>query len=198
VSKALVGLIAAPRSPAVRPGEVGPAATPEPPDGANRASTVAGATVLIAEVASRSIVRVAEASDCANPSIVGASAVVAGVRVLVAGAGARPAGVAPFVAERSLAATALLTGAAAAVVAGARACATGVAALVTGAGSFGPAAPLVVELGGRSCPSAAALVTAVAALVTGAMAWATARAAFGVGTPTADGRAVPDTGAVGF
>jgi hypothetical protein len=62
VLKALVGLIAAPRGPAVRPGEVGLAAMPEPPAGAKRASTAGGPTVLITEVASRSIVRAAEAS----------------------------------------------------------------------------------------------------------------------------------------
>jgi hypothetical protein len=199
VLKALVGLIAVPRRPATRGGEVRPAVVPELlPAGGNRASTVGGPTVLATAVASCSIVRVAEASVCARPLIVGASAVVSGASAVVAEPVARPAGGALFVAERRVGETALLAGAAV-VVTRAIACATGVAAPVTGAGGVAPAAPFVVEVGVLSCTGAAALVTRAAAFVRGAVARITGVLVFAADAAASSaGARVPGAGAVAF
>jgi hypothetical protein len=199
VLKALVGLVAPPPRPAARAGEGRLVVVPELLSaGSNRASTVGAPAVLATDVASCSIVRVAEASVCASPLIVGASAVVAGVRGFVAEPGARPAGGALFVAERSVGETALVAGAAV-VVARAIACATGVTAPVTGAGGVAPVAPLVVEVGVLWCAGAAALVTRAAAFVTGAVARITGVLVFaGDAAVSSAGARVPSAGPVAF
>jgi hypothetical protein len=198
VLKALVGLIAAPPRPATRAGEVRPAVVPELlPAGGNRASTVGGPTVLATDVASCSIVRVAEASVCARPLTVGASAVVTGASAVVAEPDARPAGGALFVAERRVGETALLAGAAV-VVTRTIACATGVAAPVTGAGGVAPAAPFVVEVGVLSCTGAAALVTRAAAFVRGAVARIAGLLVFAAAAVSSAVTRVPGAGPVPF
>jgi hypothetical protein len=199
VVKALVGLVAAPPRLAARAGEARRVVVPEPLSAvSNRASTVGGPAVLATVVASCSIVRVAEASACASPVIVGASAVVMGASAFVAEAGTCSAGGVPFVAERSVGATGFLFGAAV-VVTRATVCATGVTARVTGAGGVAPAAPLIVELAVLSCNGAAALVTRAAAFVIGAVARITALLVFAVDAAASSaGAGVPGAGSVAF
>jgi hypothetical protein len=114
VLKALVGLIAAPPRAEARAGEVRLAVVLELlPVGGNRASTVGGPTVLATDVASCSIVRVAEASACA--AVVVTRACATGAAPVTGAGGFAPA--APCVVEvGSLSCTcgaALVTGAAA-------------------------------------------------------------------------------------